>query len=322
MTFNRAWSPNVRVVRHDEITSARPFPSGGPSVEKIAVGAVVTAFHPDSMLDQLIEQLAHQVSHIVVVDNTPGHACTADGLRSVRNVTYIHTGENLGLAAALNRGVRYLRRVPLSHISFWDQDSLPPRGYIRDALARSRSFAEWPNVIVGGYHVTLTGVVMRGMNGMGGRAVWLITSGMIVPVSTLRSVGIFREDFFIDAVDMDFSLRARARGISLYGLQDLMIRHRFGDPSRSRKPPLLGTKTSGHPAWRHYWIARNQSILVDEYRHIDIEAVRAIKKSQRSWFLRDLLAGPERFKLISVIVAGWRDGRKGRIRKRYDPRTT
>ncbi|MGH9916067.1 MAG: glycosyltransferase family 2 protein, partial [Pyrinomonadaceae bacterium] len=259
----------------------------------VAVGAVVTAFHPDGILDQLIEELARQVPYIVVVDNTPLGEHTVENQYSTHRVGYIRTGKNVGLAAALNRGVQHLRHLGLSHVSFWDQDSTPPPGYIREALARSRSFAEWPNVIVCGYHVGPFDLVAHGVDRSEQRVIRLITSGMLVPMPVLQSVGLFREDFFVDAVDIDFSLRARAHGVSLYTILDLTIQHRFGDPSRSRKPFLFRSKTSGHPIWRQYWIARNQTILLDEYRNHDTEAVGVIKKTQRRWFLRHLMAGPD-----------------------------
>ncbi|MGH3870101.1 MAG: glycosyltransferase [Pseudonocardiaceae bacterium] len=290
-------------------------------MDKVAVGAVVTAFHPDGILDQLIEELARQVAYIVVVDNTPVGERTVENRHPTHRLEYIRTGKNLGLAAALNCGVQHLERFCLSHVSFWDQDSVPPPGYVREALVRSRSLAEWPNVIVCGDHVGPADLVTPGVDRSEQKVIRLITSGMLVPVPALRSVGPFREDFFVDAVDMDFSLRARAHGVSLYTIRDLAIRHRLGDPARSRKPFLFRSETSGHPVWRHYWIVRNQTILLDEYRRLDVEAVSVIKKTQRRWFLRHLMAGPDRLRLVSAIVIGRRDARNGRVREFYDPRT-
>ncbi len=289
-------------------------------MDKVAVGAVVTAFHPDGILDQLIEELARQAPYIVVVDNTPVGEHAVKNQYSTRHVEYIRTGKNLGLAAALNRGVWHLRNLCLTHVSFWDQDSIPPSGYICEALIRSRSFAEWPNVIVCGDHVGSSDLVTHGASRSEQKVIRLITSGMLVPMPVLQSVGPFREDFFVDAVDIDFSLRARALGVSLYTIHDLPIRHRFGDPSRSRKSFPFRSRTSGHPIWRQYWIMRNQTILLDEYRNLDTEAVRVIKKSQRRWFLRHLMAGPDRLRLMTAIITGRRDARNGQIRERYDPR--
>lgn len=38
----------------------------------------------------------------------------------------------------------------------------------------------------------------------------LITSGMLIPLSLFGKIGMFREDYFIDSVDHEFCLRARA----------------------------------------------------------------------------------------------------------------
>ena len=73
------------------------------------VCAVVVTFFPDAGFPERLEKIATQVSRVVVVDNgTSGRSSLnldmALGIRE--GITCIRNRENIGVAAALNQGVR------------------------------------------------------------------------------------------------------------------------------------------------------------------------------------------------------------------------
>jgi rhamnosyltransferase len=47
---------------------------------------------------------------------------------------------------------------------------------------------------------------------------YLISSGCLIPMSTLREVGPMREDLFIDYIDIEWGLRAKAKGFQSFGV--------------------------------------------------------------------------------------------------------
>ena len=96
------------------------------------IGAVVVSYHPSRELLRNIEILAGQVSHIVVVDNTPNTNPQAviDELEERGGCTVIRNGKNLGIAAALNLGVQRAISLGCDWIVTFDQDSRIGDGYI------------------------------------------------------------------------------------------------------------------------------------------------------------------------------------------------
>jgi len=76
------------------------------------VVALVTAFHPDSRLGDLVQSALRQCSRVVVIDNTPtGQPGAASVLDPHELVQVELTGQNLGLAGALQPGSRTCRRL-------------------------------------------------------------------------------------------------------------------------------------------------------------------------------------------------------------------
>ena len=57
----------------------------------------------------------------------------------------------------------------------------------------------------------------------------LITSGSLIPTSAFRDIGLMREEFFIDKVDIEWSFRARARNYQLFGTGRAHMSQRLGD---------------------------------------------------------------------------------------------
>ena len=56
----------------------------------------------------------------------------------------------------------------------------------------------------------------------------MISSGSLVSLEALREIGPFREDFFIDMVDTEWSLRGWARGRGSWIAESVPMRHALG----------------------------------------------------------------------------------------------
>ena len=93
---------------------------------------------------------------------------------------------------------------------------------------------------------------------------FLITSGCLTSVSVFKKIGGFRDDFFIDHVDDEYSLRIKINGYTSLLTTNPGMNHQIGFP---RKITFLGVtlSSSNHSAQRKFYIARNQVILFKEY---------------------------------------------------------
>jgi rhamnosyltransferase len=292
----------------------------------VHITAVVTAYHPDELLRGVVEAALAGCAAVIVVDNTPAPAADepprADPLGGLRDprLTLLGSGRNLGLAAALNQGLAALP-AETEAVFLLDQDSVIPDGLI-DGLAKD---LDDPSIgVVGPSPVdAVTGRAYETLAGRHGRLDdrdMVITSGMLLrraALDRLPGAG-FREDFFVDYVDLDFCLRLRRARVRIVRDLDLELPHSIGDVRPHR---LLGrTVRIGHyAAWRHYWIARNGSILIREnLRALPVWAATNTLFLGR-WFVQLLLFEPRRRTHAAAFLRGLRDAVSGRVTDRYIP---
>ena len=148
-------------------------------------------------------------------------------------------GGNLGIANASNAGAKYLFDKACNWFVFSDQDTVFPSDYFKKLkLLFSDDFvdicapkyydevrSDMENLMVQrmGSRVFVSSVLK-------GEVYQVIASGMAVRQSLFFTLGGFREDLFIDWVDMEFCWRAYAAGSRIV-LIDSVIAHRLGDSS-------------------------------------------------------------------------------------------
>jgi rhamnosyltransferase len=285
---------------------------------------VATAFHPDERLTAVVEAALKSCARVVVVDNTPGDGpFLTDTLRDRAGVTVLRDGRNRGLAGALNAGVAALlapdRDDQPDLVLFLDQDSILGEDLV---LGLARHLAD-PTVAIaapapwdeqqGRYYEpgTENGPDVADRD-------TVITSGMLVRSAVLTELGPFRTEFFVDHVDNDFCLRARAAGYRILRDKRQKLPHSLGRRNQ-HKLPGVSVSSSRHPTWRLYWIARNGTVLIREHRKDAPAWTRATAAYLVWWFaLRTAIEAPRGPRAMAML-RGFRDGARGRRSLRYLP---
>jgi rhamnosyltransferase len=238
-----------------------------PPVRKNICAVVVTC-NPGGSLFRLLNSIESQVDHVIIVDNdSPAETISEINEYShFRSIGLIRNGANEGIARALNQGMEAADDCGYKWVLTFDQDTIPfsnMTGIIRDVYDsypdKGRIGAIGVNFSTGNgiYHTARKGHKYTVRD-------YLITSGCLISIAACRSAGRFREDFFIDNVDIDFSLRLRKAGwINLISAEQGMS-HTVGDPV-CRK--LFGFKitSSGHNSMRRYYMSRNHVIMTRNY---------------------------------------------------------
>src|SRR5688500_10357031 len=86
--------------------------------------AVVVTYFPDADVLRRARAIASQVGTMVVVDNGsgPAHDDTLHSLTSIPNLTLLRNDTNLGLAGALNQGLRWAQEHGYVWGLMFDQD--------------------------------------------------------------------------------------------------------------------------------------------------------------------------------------------------------
>ncbi len=216
----------------------------------VRIHAVVVTFFPDmSMLRKLVFALAAQANHVHIVDNTPAEDGRVEEFMASdvpANVSLRRLGANLGIAKALNVGIEGAIAVGATHVLLSDQDSFPAADMVERLLAVAQDI-EAQGLRVGGvgavfadrdgrmhkFQVPGQGRFFYATCAGDSATPWveviaIITSGSLIPVNALRIVGLMREDYFIDFVDIEWCFRARCHGFRFYGTSSARMEHHVG----------------------------------------------------------------------------------------------
>jgi len=219
---------------------------------------VISAFRPPADLAGRAAALLSQVERVIVVDDGSDSA-RALGLDDER-IELIELPENRGIAAALNAGIDRARALGATHVLTLDQDSEVPAGYVDAAMAvlhargGDRVAAVVPATVEGAEVTTI---------GAGDRPLDPIQSGQVVAMDALDDIGPFDERLVIDAVDSEFTLRARRRGYELFVIDGTELGHSLGELTPllifGRHRRILGRPRYWryHAPFRTYYMVRN-----------------------------------------------------------------
>lgn len=249
---------------------------------KAGVWAVIVTYNPDSgALRRLIEALAPQVAGLVVVDNAS--SLDIDSLvagSAYRDVAVIRMSENFGIAAAQNAGMEHAMGSGAEFIYLSDQDSVPSSTMVAELLSVITSVHARPVAVVGPatvdsrtgqtspFLVERAGLPRRWQQPSDVEQVpqavevgFLISSGTLMPVEVLKRIGGMRSRYFIDHVDTEWCLRARAAGYVLLGIPESRMEHQLGD-SVKRIWFFGARQVMYHSPLRDYYMFRNTLLML------------------------------------------------------------
>lgn len=236
------------------------------------VFAVIVTYNPDmAVLETLLDSLLPQVGRAIIVDN----GSSADlGLWS-KNLRYdnllLHKlGQNYGIAHAQNVGIEKLEAHPEGFILLSDQDSKPAgdmvfelRKAARQLMAEGKKVAAVGPCYMDIRHnnpppfIRIEGLAVRRQYAEKPDSVvevdYLIASGCLIPAVALGIVGMMNVDLFIDYVDIEWGLRAKALGLQSFGIFAAKMEHSLGDEHVS----FIGKQIPLHSPLRHYYLVRN-----------------------------------------------------------------
>jgi rhamnosyltransferase len=141
----------------------------------------------------------------------------------------------------------------------------------------------------------------------------VITSGSLLPLAAYFAIGPFREEFFIDYVDEDYCLRAKAKGYRVIRSRKHLMSHAIGSPTLHAN---FGVRkwTTNHSPDRRYYIARNNTVLLREYGNFPagMWALKSLSRRLRQC-KRIALYESMKTRKIAAVLQGWWDGIRGNM---------
>lgn len=301
----------------------------------VAVCAVVVTHHPDRLtLELLLHALAAQCRALVVVDNASPAATQTwlgDWAQAGVERHFLLQADNLGIGAAQNLGIARARELGASHVLFSDQDSLPAADMVAQLLAAAAAYrGSQPLALMAPVFVPIERLAAED-NGTASAADGhfleqhagsyrrvtcpadevrevdiAIASGSLMPLAVFDSVGLLDASLFIDAVDTEWCLRARAQGFTILAVGRAHLGHRLGDASCRIWLPGGWRRVPIHSHRRTYTITRN-NLRICRYPHVPPawrNYVRAMLIRRLCFFM---LLGPERWQHFKAMWRGLRE---------------
>src|ERR1700722_6337090 len=314
----------------EEFPMQEEAPPGRPSLRAGDVCAIVVTYGPDGGFPARLNEISPQVGMVVIVDNGSADAERNMLLEAAAEpkINVVFKDENLGLARALNIGIQRAAALQYSWVLLLDQDSRVDRDMVCRLSSIQASFPDPARLAVVGSNYgdvaeRTSGAAAPDPESSG--EPWddveqVITSGSLLSLPAHLAIGPFREEFFIDYVDEEYCLRARANGYRVIRSRRELMSHAIGAPTVHR---FLGFRkcTSNHGPDRRYYIARNNTVLLHEFGNFPA-GTWALKSLGRCLRLCKRIALYENMKSrkIAAVMHGWWDGVRGNMgRRSYRP---
>jgi rhamnosyltransferase len=285
-------------------------------VRRQSVCAVIVTYHPNVAMLENLRNVLGEVQGLVVVDNSSS-AHELDALKTASRGFGFHlieNGDNLGIAEALNQGVRWAISREFPWVLLLDQDSRMRDGFIE---AMFRTWISHPKreelaTIHPRYMHPELGCRPLALRSRDGSLLWCLTSGALMPTWIFDKIGCFASEFFIDWVDIEYCFRIRKAGYLIAESSGAILLH---EPGHSAPSSILGLRfwPSHHSAARRYYMSRNRIVVFRKYFFslpiCTLKLMFAALRDTAKCFLGEKQR-PQKFR--SFLLGTW-DGLTGRM---------
>jgi rhamnosyltransferase len=294
------------------------------------IAAIIVTYNPTIVqLKNLLEAITPQVNRVLLIDNGTKEKAQAQIRELIQEmpVEFHSLGENKGVAAAQNLGIRLAKNGGVDFVILFDHDSLPTAGMVATLLSAHQTkdaSGERVGVVAPWFEdirrpgesvpfVRISGIKLLRMPRAGGeniiRVNHVIASGSLMSMNTLDAVGLMREELFIDNVDIEWCERARYLGYESFGVCSALMYHSLGDDPQI----TYGNKTyCFHSPTRLYYQMRNTIWLYRKpYPGLMEKTGNFMRLCHR--FLFYILFAKPRGRYLKMMTRGALDGLLGRL---------
>jgi len=302
-----------------------------------SVASVTVLRNPGALLRRHLEALLQQsrpLDEVIMVDNASTDGTRELLQREYPQVTFLPLPENTGVGGGFSAGLSDAVAKKHDWVWIFDQDSTPATDALEELLAALRLDNEFRRTA--GVLASLSVDSETGIPSFG--SLWkdrfvrvpshsrlaskclvdsVISSGSLVRREVVEKVGLPRADFFMDFVDHEYNLRIRRQGYTIAVIPRSVLHHTLGKP---RLVKILGSTRlwSQQPAWRHYYMSRNDTFTIwHEFSNLRAKCFLLVRLLRRAIGIL-LLDSQKRAKLKMMWIGFW-DGVRGRLGIRLTP---
>jgi rhamnosyltransferase len=271
--------------------------------DEFRLSAVVILYYPaiDKLLRN-IRQFIDFVDKLIIWENTPARErinYTTFLPEHKKKIICLGTGKNEGIAFALNRSIEWSVENRFTHILTMDQDSIWDNfDFFKHKILK---FFIDPGIgifapVIYEQNKTSFPELTYVKN--------VITSGAVYDLKMFKEIGGFREDFFIDAVDLEYCYWANRNGYKTVVLGDSFLKQKYGNVTEHRLFNKVYLPANYSP-FRLFHIVRNHIFLWKEYPELsDFEKKRIIKVYIINRLKEVILFEKDKFAKVFSVLKG------------------
>ncbi len=270
-------------------------------------------------INSIVESEQYDNYEIIVVDNNSPDG-SANELKKRDDIRLICAKDNRGFAAGSNIGIRYAMNNGYDAVLLLNNDTIIDSHMLSKLISQYDGstvlspvmfYSDEPNKIwYAGGHIDR--IRARAVHERIGKKTYkcrdwdktidfLTGCCMLIPISIIRRVGLFDEDFFMYYEDVDYSLKLKQLGVNMKCIPSAHLWHKVGASS--------GKKS----AMNAYYDTRNRLYVIQKYRF----GILAYVYFYSGRWLRIVLSWIMHDGMAKHIAKGMRDYHRG-IRGKVD----
>ncbi|HLJ60644.1 MAG TPA: glycosyltransferase [bacterium] len=294
------------------------------AVSAASVAAVIVTYGPDGDFPTRLARTTAQVGHVVLVDNhSPWHAREMLRSSTSARVELIENSRNLGIGTALNQGLRRAEALGYSWVLTLDQDSEVDSDLVASlgGLYDSCPFGETVGLLNANARSRHSGQIAVRCASSAQRfleAKAAITSGSALSIAAYAAAGPFRDDFFIEGVDLEYCLRLRRHGFRILVSCRPLMTHAAGKMEERRFGRRI-VVVPNHEPWRYYYVTRNLLRIFAAYFFYEPMWVVAALINLGKTLVKMVVFEDRRLAKLACVTIGVWDAMIGSRRNRFLP---
>ena len=279
--------------------------------KELKVAGIVTLYNPTEKDISNISSYINDIDKLYIVDNTEGKD-NKDSIPDNKKIEYIFKNENLGVATAMNIAAEKALKEGYDWLLTMDQDTTFNPG-VMDKMKEVIQKEDTKKVgIVCPWHHTKLKDKKPETEYDDPHDV--MTSGNLVNLEIWKKIGGYKDEFFIDGIDIEYCMNLHKHGYHILRINTIEIEHNLGDIFYKNIRGRLFLCTN-HAPIRRYYIMRNYHYIKDMYEKYDPGYCYSLI-SQKHNMIGVLLFEKQKIKKIRMYLRGYKDYKKG-IKGKY-----
>jgi len=284
------------------------------------VCAIIVTYNIGRRIVGCFNSVKEQVEEVVIIDNGSGNE-TLMALNDIEknnsNVRIFYNGQNVGIAAAFNIGVRYAIEKKYKYVLLLDHDSEATAGMIDKLLEGykvlgEKGIGDIAIVAANAFDKNAQRYITQQSRFGDGKEIAevenVISAGSLVNIGAFEKVGMFNEALFAYYVDDDFCLKCRKKKWKIFICKQAVLLHEEG---RKEIKKFFGKEFvfRNYDFIASYYISRNGIYMLKKlFKACRYRSCLKIIEREASDMFKVILFGQAKSKTIRFMLRGIWDG--------------